>query len=61
MIPKTSYPTALKNVLKAGPSVVVFTGFGVLFTTLLHGVLYHPHERIERYFMLIINVVINGY
>ena len=50
MIPKSSYPTALKNVLKAGPSVIVLTGFGVLFTTLMHGVLFHPHERIERYF-----------
>ena len=49
MIPRSTYPIALKNVLKAGPSVIVFTGFGLLFCTILHGVLYHPHERIERY------------
>ncbi len=48
MIPKATYPTALKNILKVGPSVLVFTGFGVLFTTILHGVVYHPHERVER-------------
>jgi hypothetical protein len=52
MIPKGQYPTGLKTVLKAGPGIIVMCGFGLVFCTTLHGILFHPHERVERFIFL---------
>ena len=45
-----SYPPALKTILKTGPVIVVMATFGLLFSTILYDSLYHPHERIEKFF-----------
>jgi hypothetical protein len=49
VIPSHAYPPALKTVLKAGPILIVSTFFGVLTPMLMYNILYHPHERIEKY------------
>lgn len=49
MRPNHAYPPGLKTILKAGPVIVVFTAFGVLFPTMLYNVVYHPHERVPKY------------
>jgi hypothetical protein len=45
----TIYPAPLKNILKAGPALVTYCIFGVLFPTCLYNTIHHPHERVERY------------
>ena len=45
----SAYPPWLKNIIKAGPICVVFMVFGTLFPTILYDVLYHSHERIEKF------------
>ena len=45
-----SYPAELKTLLKASPSCMMFMGFGLLFTTAIYAVLYHPHDRIEKFY-----------
>lgn len=46
----TSYPAPLKTVLKVGPVLVVMSTLGLLFPVCLYDMLYHPHERLERYY-----------
>lgn len=46
----TSYPTPLKTVLKVGPVLVVMSTLGVLLPVALYDILYHPHERIDKFF-----------
>ena len=49
MRPITAYPPALKTILKTGPVIVVFTGFGLLLPTLLYNAIAHPHEHVEKF------------
>lgn len=43
------YPPWLKTLMKAAPVCVVFLGFGTAFPTVLYNVLFHAHERIEKF------------
>lgn len=46
----SSYPTALKTVLKVGPVLVVMSGLGILLPVCLYDILYHSHERIDKFY-----------
>lgn len=43
------YPVAIKSLLKAAPIFTVYFAFGSIFCTCIYDVIYHPHDRIERY------------
>mmetsp|Transcript_17192 Transcript_17192/g.2375 ORF Transcript_17192/g.2375 Transcript_17192/m.2375 type:complete len:81 (+) Transcript_17192:61-303(+) len=45
----TKYPIWLKTVLKTTPAFCVFFMFGGLFCTAIYDIIYHPHDRIERF------------
>jgi|NOAtaT_7_FD_contig_31_3049461_length_395_multi_5_in_0_out_0_1 hypothetical protein len=45
-----AYPAPLKNILKASPVLIIFTGLGLLFCTAINDIIYHPHDRVERFY-----------
>ncbi|KAL4479487.1 hypothetical protein ABPG72_011809 [Tetrahymena utriculariae] len=46
----TAYPTPLKTILKTTPAFVVYFIFGLGFSTVIYDVIYHPKDRIERFY-----------
>ena len=46
----TKYPILLKTILKTTPAFCVFFIFGGLFCTAIYDIIYHPHDRIERFY-----------
>lgn len=46
----TAYPIPLKTILKTTPAFVVYFVFSLGFTTCIYDIIYHPHDRIERFY-----------
>jgi len=44
------YPAPIKTVLKIMPTCMTFGVFALAFLTLIRDGVYHPHDRIEKFF-----------
>lgn len=49
MADRNAYPSAIRTLLKTGPAFVVYTLFGMAFTGAIYAIIYHPHDRIEKF------------
>ncbi|CAD8046496.1 unnamed protein product [Paramecium primaurelia] len=49
-VPNSSYPIPLRTVLKIAPVCMVLTTLGTLLPVCLYDILYHSHERIDKFF-----------
>lgn len=50
VVPNSSYPIPLRTVLKIAPVCMVMTTLATLFPVALYDILYHSHERIDKFF-----------
>ena len=46
----SAYPASLKTVLKTTPAFVVYFAFSLCFATCIYDTIYHPKDRIERFY-----------